>query len=137
MPATMVTNMPRLLVSWISRLMMAMIAAGSSLRLPRQRNRLAALAMSRAALMPLPETSPRANGIRWSARVKKSKKSPETCRIGRLRPNTGSLSWAQLGSRLRWISAARSSSRWVTCWCTSSSAMRALDTASAAEFAMV
>ena len=70
MPPTMVTNMPRAAVSQISRLTRARRRPGDNTALPRQRYRLAVLAISKAAFMPLPETSPRQKQTRPSSNGK-------------------------------------------------------------------
>ena len=119
----MVTNMPWLAVSQISRLITAMRAAGSRSPLPRQRKRLAVFAIRSAAFMPLPETSPTANAMAPSSRSKKSKKSPETLRAGRVRPHTGEVSGSERGNRFRCISAASSSS-WLIRFCSATTSDR-------------
>ena len=65
-PTAMVTNMPRIFFSEISRFSMAQSAPGSVTPLPRQWNRLEVLAISRAACMPLPDTSAMAKYTRPS-----------------------------------------------------------------------
>ena len=127
--------MPRLAVSQISRLTSPSRSPGWCTLLPRQRTRLEALAISRAAWMPLPATSPRSKHMRPSGKAKKSKKSPETVRAGTLTPCTGKSVSRRSGSRESCSSATSSSSRCRRCWVISVLVRVALWIASAAEAA--